>query len=322
MFPFRFGLQAGRVNDPQAWTELARRAEAEGYSAFMIPDHLGRLATFPALMAAAAVTRDIKLTTYVLNQDFRPPALLAVEAASVQLLTGGRLELGVGAGWAQWEYVQAGLRYDPPAERVARFDEYLQVVKDLLHAEDPFSFDGRWYTLRAFQPLPRAEHGPPPILVGGGSRNVLATAGRLADIISISTRATPDSRIDSRNLTLAQVEQKLAWIRAGAGARFPDIELNMTVRDVVITDDRRAAARQLLASWQSGHTMMANADALTEDDILDSPHIAIGTVSQIAEQFTTMRDKWGISYYEISNSDMDSISPIVERLAHTPQSTR
>jgi probable F420-dependent oxidoreductase len=315
--PFRFGLQAGRVNDPHAWTVLARRAESEGYSAFMIPDHLGRLATFPLLMAAAAVTRSIKLTTYVLNQDFRAPPMLAVEAATVQLLTGGRLELGVGAGWAEWEYVQAGLRYDPAPERVARFDEYLQVVKDLLHAEAPLSFDGKWYTLREFQPLPRsAEYGPPPILVGGGSKHVLSTAGRLAEIISISTRATPDSRIDSRNITLAQVEHKLAWIRAAAGARFADIELNMTIRDVTITDDRRAAARQLLAGWRSGRTMMANADALTEDDVLDSPHIAIGTTSQIVEQFTTMRDKWGISYYEINNSDMESIAPVVERMAH------
>src|SRR6185312_12926067 len=185
----------------------------------MIPDHLGRLSTFPSLMAAAAVTSHIRLTTYVLNQDFRPPAILAQEAASVQLFTGDRLELGVGAGWAEREYLQAGLCYDSAAERVARFDEYLQVVKGLLNASAPFSFAGQYYTLREFQPLPHTV--PPPIMVGGGSPRVLATAGRLADIVSISTRATPDSRIDSRNLTLAAVDRKVAAIRDSAGDRFP-----------------------------------------------------------------------------------------------------
>jgi len=118
--PFRFGLQAARVTDPAAWTELARLAESSGYSSLMIPDHLPRLATFPSLMAAAAVTTSLKLTTYVLNQDFRPPGILAQEAATVQLFTNGRLELGIGAGWAEREYVQAGLTYDPAAVRVAR----------------------------------------------------------------------------------------------------------------------------------------------------------------------------------------------------------
>src|SRR5438034_2583124 len=113
--PFRFGLQAARVTDPAAWMELARLAESSGYSSLMIPDHLPRLATFPSLMAAAAVTTSLKLTTYVLNQDFRPPGILAQEAASVQLFTEGRLELGIGAGWAEREYLQAGLTYDPAA---------------------------------------------------------------------------------------------------------------------------------------------------------------------------------------------------------------
>jgi probable F420-dependent oxidoreductase len=310
--PFRFGVQVGRIIDPAAWTDLARRAEADGNSALMIPDHLGRLATFPALMAAAAVTSRIRLTTYVLNQDFRPPALLAVEASSVQLLTDNRLELGVGAGWAKGEYIQAGLHYDQAPERVARFDEYLQVVKGLLNATAPFSFTGRYYTLRDFQPLPHKT--PPPILVGGGSRRVLSTGGRLADIMSIATRATPDSRIDARNLTLDQVEHKLAWIREAAGDRFDAIELNMTVRDVRITDDRRAAARELLSSWQTGRTMMANADALSEQDILDSPHIVLGTVPQIADQLKQQRERWNINYFEINSSDMDTLAPVVERL--------
>jgi probable F420-dependent oxidoreductase len=279
----------------------------------MIPDHLPRLSTFPSLMAAAAVTTSIRLTTYVLNQDFRPPGILAQEAASVHLFTGGRLELGIGAGWAEREYIQAGLTYDPAPIRVARFDEYLQVVRGLLHAEAPFSFSGEYYTLRDYQPLP--PHAAVPILVGGGSPRVLSSAGRWADIVSIATRATPDSRIDARNLTAEQVEQKVAWVREAAGSRFDQIELNMTIRDVAVTDDRRAAARALLSHWQSGSTSMANADALTEQDILDSPHIALGTVAEIVDQFEAQRDRWGISYFEVSSSVMDTMAPIIEHLA-------
>ena len=142
MRPFRFGLQAARITDPAEWLALARRAEQDGYSTLLIPDHVGRLSTFPALMAAAAVTERIRLGTYVLNQDFRPPAVLAQEAAAVQLLTNGRLELGIGAGWAKHEYVQTGIQFDEGTVRVARFDEYLQVVKGILAAREPYSFEG------------------------------------------------------------------------------------------------------------------------------------------------------------------------------------
>src|SRR5262245_23440737 len=173
-------MQAARVVDPDKWADLARQAERQGYAALQIPDHLGRLSTFPALMAAAAVTKHITLTTYVLNQDFRPPALLAMEAASVQLLTGERLELGIGAGWARHEYTQTGLQYDSAAVRVARFDEYLQVVKGLLDATEPFSYQGTYFQIGGFPPLPRGSRRP-PILVGGGSPRILGIAGRLAD---------------------------------------------------------------------------------------------------------------------------------------------
>src|ERR687894_250460 len=129
MRPFRFGVQVPRIADPDAWFSTAKRAEQDGYSTLLIPDHVGRLSTFPALMAAAGVTERIRLGTYVLNQDFRPPAVLAQEASTAHLLTNGRLELGVGAGWAKHEYAQTGIQFDSGPVRVARFDEYLQVVK-------------------------------------------------------------------------------------------------------------------------------------------------------------------------------------------------
>jgi probable F420-dependent oxidoreductase len=313
--PFRFGLQAARINDPAGWIELARRAESTGYSSFLIPDHLGRLSTFPALMAAAAATQHIKLGSYVLNQDFRPPAVLAQEAASVHLLTGGRLELGIGAGWAKHEYAQAGLPFDEAGVRVARLDEYLQVVKGLLTASTPFSFAGEYFHIDGYQPLPRADGmAPPRIIVGGGSRHILSSAGRLADVISVSTRATPDGRVDAPNVRLGAVDQKVGWIRAAAADRFADIELNMTLRHVILASDRRAAARALLDEWARPGGMMAGSERLTEDDVLGSPHLAIGTVREIADQLKEARARWGFSYLQVGSADWNASAPLVEHL--------
>jgi probable F420-dependent oxidoreductase len=311
--PFRFGLQAARVNDPDQWLALARSAEESGYACFMVPDHLGRLSTFPALMAAAAVTREIKLATYVLNQDFRPPGVLAQEAAAVHLLTNGRLELGIGAGWAIHEYTQAGLKYDGAGVRVARFAEYLEVVKGLLNATAPFSYNGSFFTLDSYAPLPK-HRTPTPILVGGGSPRILAISGRLADIISVSTRASPDGRVDMPNIALAAVANKVRYIREAAGDRFDQIELNMTLRDVRLTNDRRATARELLNEWASVSERLANVEQVSEDDVLDSPHVAIGTVDQIVEQLEMARERWGFNYLEVSSTDAEAVAPLMEQL--------
>jgi probable F420-dependent oxidoreductase len=312
--PFKFGMQAMRASDPRDWREMARFAEEAGYASFMVPDHLGRMSTFPALMAAAAVTQRIKLATYVLNQDWRPPAILAQEAGTVHLLTDGRLELGIGAGWAKREYDQAGIHYDSAGVRVERFDEYLHVVKGILHATSPFSFEGKYFHIRDFAPQPGWQT-PPPILVGGGSPKILATSGRLADIISISTRASADGRVDMPNIRLDAVEKKVEAIRTAAGPRFADIELNMTVRDVCITENRRAAAKALIDQWSSVPQRMANVDQLTEDDLLTSPHIALGTHEELIHQFEEMRERWDIAYLEVSSSDHESIAPVMAALA-------
>jgi len=311
--PFRFGFQAARVNDPEQWQTLARGAEQAGYACFMVPDHLGRLAAFPALMAAAAATRTIKLATYVLNQDWRPPAMLAQEAATVQLLTGGRLELGIGAGWAQREYHQAGIRFDSAGVRVSRFAEYLEAVKGALHATGPFSYHGKSFDLDGYVPLSPAVP-PPPLLIGGGSPRILAIGGRLAAIISVSTRETADGRVDMPNISLAAVENKVRCIREAAGERFDRIELNMTVRELRLTDDRAASARELLNEWARFPARYANVEQLSQEDVLDSPHMALGTVEQIVEQFEIARERWGFSYLEVSSTDADAVAPVLEKL--------
>jgi probable F420-dependent oxidoreductase len=311
--PFRFGLQAARLTDPQQWVDLARTAERSGYATLMVPDHLGRLGTFPALMSAAAVTSQIKLATYVLNQDFRPPAILAQDAASMQVLTGGRLELGIGAGWARTEYLRAGLTYDPASVRVARLGEYVQLVKCLLQATTPVTFAGQFFRTEGFQPLP-GNANPPPILIGGGSPKILAMAGRLADIISVSTRASADGRVDMPNIRLSAVEDKVRFIREAAPERFAQIELNMTIRELRLTNDRRSTARELLNEWARLPERHANLDQLSEDDVLDSPHMALGTVDQIVAQLVAARDRWGFAYIQVGSTDAAAVAPILERL--------
>jgi probable F420-dependent oxidoreductase len=307
-------MQAENIRDPREWAALARRAEDTGYASFLIPDHLSRLSTFPALMAAAAATSHITLSPYVLNQDFRPPGVLAQEAASVHLLTGGRLELGVGAGWAKHEYAQAGLHYDSAGVRVSRFEEYVQVLKGLLSATEPFSYQGRFFQLDNYRPLPRHAR-PIPILAAGGSPRILAIAGRLADIISVSTPATADGRVDMPKISRAAVENKVRYIREAAGDRFSQIELNMTLRDVRLTDDRPATARQLLAEWASHPGFLGNVDQVTLDDVLNSPHVAIGTAQQIVEQLEDARERWGFTYLEVGSSDADAIAAVLPGLA-------
>jgi alkanesulfonate monooxygenase SsuD/methylene tetrahydromethanopterin reductase-like flavin-dependent oxidoreductase (luciferase family) len=198
--------------------------------------------------------------------------------------------------------------------RVARFDEYVQIVKGLLIATEPFSFDGRFFKLERFQPLPKSTAGPPPIFIGGGSRNILGTAARLADIISVSTRATPEGKVDTPNLTESAVDQKIGWIREAAGARFGDIELNMALRYFEVTNDRAGVARRLLETWRTPGQIMANAERVTEDDLLRSPHLAFGTVDDIVRQFEAARKRWGFSYFQLGGSDFDAAIPIVERL--------
>jgi len=315
MRPFRFGLQAARIHDPAEWLAHARRAEQDGYSSLLIPDHVRRLSTFPTLMAAAAVTERITLGTYVLNQDFRPPAVLAHEASAVQLFTNGRLELGIGAGWAKVEYEQTGIAFEPAGPRIARFEEYLQIVKGILAAREPFSFAGKSYTLHEYPPLPYLAYASsPPILVGGGSKNVLGIAGRHADSISVATRATPEGQIDSTNITRAAVEQKLRWIKDAAGDRYGQIELNVTMREVRVVDDRRAAAAAILSEWQASGSPMGRADEITEDDVLNSPYMALGTVDQIVAQIQAAREQYGFSYIQVDGRDMDAFAPVMGQL--------
>jgi probable F420-dependent oxidoreductase len=266
-------------------------------------------------MAAAAVTRHITLSTYVLNQDFRPPAILAQEAASVHLLTGGRLELGVGAGWLRGDYEVAGLRFDPPGVRLARLEEAAPLLKRLL-AGEAVTHAGAHYQVRdlALRPAPAQR---PPLFLGSGGERGLSLAARKADIVGLDTRAAAAGTKDVRGGTADVVAQKVAWVRRAAGARFDALELHMPATIVEVTDDRRRGAETIagrLASWPA--TMVSNPD-LGIEEILESPHLLGSAAWGRSETLQARRERYGISYITVPGGAVDAFAPVVARLAGT-----
>lgn len=311
--PFRFGIINEHSHAAGIWTARARRAEELGYTTFLIRDHFvpdffgPQLAPLPALMAAAGATRSLRVGTLVLDNDYRHPVVLAKEAATVDLLSGGRLELGLGAGWLRTEYERAGIAFDPPGVRLERLAEALHVLKELF-ADGPLTFSGKHYAIDGLDGFPKPAQRPrPPLLIGAGSRRMLRLAGREADIVSILGSSTrTGTLLDEPAERLAEaMAQKIAWVREGAGDRFDDVELS-TVIGVTLTDDPCREAEALIR--QRGWT------AVAPEQVLDMPSLAIGSIDGIADTLEARRERFGLSYYVVSDSALDTFAPVVARL--------
>src|ERR1700674_2058818 len=305
--PFRFGVQEHRAASAKEWREKARQVEALGYSALYLPDHFGdQLAPIAALMAAADATTRLRVGSLVFDNDYRHPAVLAKEAATLDLLSDGRLDLGLGAGWMASDYQQAGMPYDSAGTRIERLEEGLQIVKGLLGG-GTFSFTGKHYQIKDLEGSPLPVQKPhPPILLGGGGRRMLRLAAREADIVNVNFNLR-DGRV-SRNLVrsgLAEAtDEKMAWIREAAGERFGEVELSVTVFLANITDDSKSVVEPLAAGLGS-----------EEADVLEMPHFLIGTVDEVTEQLERRRERYGISYVIVPGDVAESFAPVVERLA-------
>jgi len=307
--PFRFGVNVRSAGSAAEWAEKARKVEALGYSVLLVPDHLAELlAPFPALAAAAAATRRLRVGTAVLNNDLRHPVLTAREAATLDVLSDGRLELGLGAGHMRSEYEQAGLTFDAGATRVGRLAEAVVIVKELLEGK-PVSFTGRHYRVSDHTIHPRPVQRPrPPVFIGGNAPRLLEVAAREADIIGLTGIAfrRGGAEPDVSDFRAAIVDQRVALVREAAGARADRLELNALVQRVIVTDDRRKAARELATGrWA----------ALTPDDVLASPYVLIGTVDEMIDDLRVRRERWGISYVMTHEPFMDALAPVVTRLA-------
>lgn len=304
---FRFGAQLSYAGSGEEWLAKARRLESLGYATLCVPDHLDdQLAPMPALTAAAGATTALRVGTLVLDNDYRHPLIVAKEAATLDLLSGGRFELGMGAGWLTSDYEQSGIALERPAVRVDRLAEGIAVVKGLLGG-GKFSFRGRYYRVTDHPGTPRPVQRPrPPILVGGGGRRVLGLAGREADIVSVNfdlRSGTVGTQLGV-TATAEATAEKVGWVREAAGDRFGGIELSYTVVMTMVTDDRYSVAGGLGSGF-----------GLSAEQVLAMPNFAIGTTLEIADELSRRRDELGFSYVVVGGECQEAMAPVVERLA-------
>ena len=245
MKPFRFLADAFDATTAAELGERARAAQDLGITTFVLPDHLiPQLAPIPYLATVAAVADRLRISAFVHNNDLRHPAVLAQDLATLDVLSGGRLDVAIGAGWNEPEYRAIGIPFDPVAVRQARLAEAIAVLKGCFGAT-PFSFAGQHYTITEYDGFPKPAQQPhPPFLIGGGGRRTLELAGREAQIVGLAPRILSGQRGDPASITWAATEEKLAWVREAAGDRFDDLEFNVYPSQwpVVVTDDLRAEA--------------------------------------------------------------------------------
>lgn len=316
--PFRFGLEAQRLQPTSraAWCDLARKVEALGFDTLLVDDHIGRqLAPLTALAVAAAATNQVRLGSFVFANDFRHPAQLAAEVASLDVLSEGRMEVGLGTGYAAEDYSQPGVTMDPPLVRIERLAEAVDLVKGFFTGE-PVTFQGRYYTAQDLIGSPRPVQRPrPPLLLGGGGRRILSLAAREADIVSVNVRSRPGGGLDFTNMTAEATARKVAWVRAEAGERFPALELNILVPVVMVTGDPRRAAQSFIDMGRQRYGMRPG--EVTVEQLLESPHCLIGTVEEMVARLRAVRERYGFSYIATWDSNLDAFAQVVERLTGT-----
>lgn len=305
--PFRFGIQSRTLGPRADWLDGLRRTEAAGFDTYVVMDHFVRgLDPVATLGAAAAATTTLRLGSMVFSNDFRHPVVLAKALATVDVLSEGRLEIGIGAGWLRDEYDQAGIPFDPPGTRIDRMVEAIHLMKRAF-AEERVTFEGEHYRTAALDLVPKPVQRPhPPFVIGGGSKRILSVAAREAATVNITTRALPDGSKDTADMTPERLDTKIGWVRDAAGDRFGQIELAAMVSDVIVTDDRAGAAADLAASL-----------GVTPEQALASPHVLIGTPEQMADDLRQRRERYGMSYFTVVEGYLDALAPVVALLAGT-----
>lgn len=304
MHPFRFAVRTTGARSADAWAARARHAEELGYSALVMPDHLIRqLSPIPALTAAAAATTRLRVACHVFDNDYRNPVMLAREAASLDVLSNGRLELGLGAGWLQSDYRQLGVAYDEPKVRIDRLVEAIAIVKRLF-AGETVDHEGAHYRLRGARigttPVQRPH---PPLVIGGGGPRMMRIAAREADIVSFIPQMSRQGRPQIREATTDATAEKVARLRAAAKDRFEKLELSAWVAHVNVAD-----LRSPIAAIGAGLEAAASA-------LIGTPYVLAGTSGGIREQLLRYRERLGITYWTIPIDAMDAFAPVVEALS-------
>jgi probable F420-dependent oxidoreductase len=300
---FRFAMQMTSAPTGEHWTALARRFEDEGYDVISLPDHLGpQFAPVPALAAIAAVTSRVRLSMFVMANDFRNPAVLAKEITTLDVLSGGRVELGLGAGWNAAEYAAQGVQFDVASVRIERLAEAVTILKRTF-AGERFSFEGAHYRVTDLEVWPRAlQTGGIPLVLGGGAKRMLSLAGREADVVGIATNNSLRAAEvgGSTGLSDDVVREQISWVREAAGARFDQIRLNLRVLGVAVAATREAGAAALAAELGA-----------PEEMLLRSPFVFVGPTSAIHDQLLRYREELGLSYYTVSQRHADQLVPLL-----------
>ncbi|MBI5088436.1 MAG: TIGR03621 family F420-dependent LLM class oxidoreductase, partial [Actinobacteria bacterium] len=302
---FRFGVEMLGPFDGMTWADSARHLEQLGYSTLFVPDHFHNgLGPITAMATAAMATTELVVAPMVLACDFRHPAVLARELASIDLLSGGRLEVGLGAGYNPLDYRRSGIQHDPPGVRVDRLIEHTTVLRALFD-DGPVTFAGQHYRIDDLESTPKpARAGGPPIIIAGGGRRLLTFAAPQADIIGVnpSLPAAPDASTVADALPDA-IDRKFELIRSVAGPRFDSLEFTSWTSFAAITDDETALRDRLRARF---------GDA---DQALQSPIVLAGTVGQVVDELERRRERWGYSYIALQSGQTEAFAPVVARLA-------
>ncbi|CAA9267882.1 MAG: hypothetical protein AVDCRST_MAG50-3253 [uncultured Acidimicrobiales bacterium] len=307
--PFRFAVQTSSAPTASAWRERARQVEALGYSTLYMPDHFGdQLSPLVALAVAAEATSTLNVGSLVFDNDYRHPVVLAREVATLDLMSEGRVEFGIGAGWMKSDYEESGLPYDRPGVRIDRMVEGLEILRSMWR-DGTATFEGQHYRVTGAQGVPRPHReGGPKLVIGGGGRRVLSIAAREADIVGVNPNlgagyVGPEV---AKSSTAPYYRERIEWIREAAGDRFDDLELQCLTFMVAITDDR-----------QSMFDNMAPMFGITPSEAAEVPLALAGTVDQIVETLQQRREEYGFSYVVVHEPEMEAFAPIVERLTGT-----
>jgi probable F420-dependent oxidoreductase len=258
-------------------------------------------------MAAADATSELQVGALVFDNDYKHPVVLAKELATIDVLSGGRLIAGLGAGWMQSDYDQSGIPMDPPGVRVTRMEEGIAVLKGCF-GEGPFSFKGEHYEINGYDGLPKPQQRPVPLLIGGGAKRVLSIAAREADIVGINP-SIHSGHVDAaaaQDGAAAQTDKKVAWVREAAGDRYADLELNLLQFAGIVTDDRKGTAE-----------MMAPLFGLPPEEVETYPHACIGSVEEICESLEMRRERWDTSFFVFQGDTMEPLAPVVAKLRGT-----
>jgi probable F420-dependent oxidoreductase len=307
--PFRFGISFGGITGRTELVTAIHRAEAAGFEVACTADHISsRLSVMP-LLSLATEASAMRVSPMVIANDYRHPVVVARDGASLDILSEGRFELGIGTGWIKEQYDSVGLAYDPPSVRVARLEEALQVILGCWSGE-PFTFTGTHYQVEDVT-CPRPVQQPrPPILIAGSGRRMLTLAGRVADMVSISAVGGANTGFADFDRALggsgSRIEEQLDWVKAGAGQRFDDVVISVYAHHLQLGDDIERAADELAATWGT-----------TPEQILASPHVLLGATGEIIETLQERRERYGISYVVFQGTDLGDAEPVVSALAGT-----